>query len=278
LWFTRLEALAIISHPVGARGQSQETPAKYNLPYRDVSVTTSDGLKLVGWYIAPPKNGALIILLHGYKNNRAEMLNEAEMLWRHGYGLLISAVRAHDRSEGERITFGINEMMDMEAWYQFLLTRPEVNPERIGMLGNSMGGQVAIHYAALNPKIKAVATNCTFASLSDIVETGVRYFAGLPPFPFAPLMLWWGEREAGFKASQVDAAQWIGAISPRAVFLMVGGADAIISPASGQRLYAAAGHPKELWYDPLVPHAEFDSLRAAEFERRVSSFFDRYLK
>ncbi len=144
-------------------------------------------------------------------------------------------------------------------------------------MGNSYGGLLAIRYASENPAIKAVITDSAFSSLDDTVATSVRYFTGLPPFPFAPMILFWGEREAGFQASQVDATLWIRSISPRPILLMQGGADIIISKDSGQKLYAAAGEPKELWYDPEVAHAQFDTQRAAEFERRVISFYDRWL-
>ena len=277
LLFSRAQAMNLITQPMAGRSLPVDTPAKYNLPYNDVTVTTADGLKLVGWYI-PPKNGALVILQHGYKNNRSEMLNEADMLYRHGYGLLISSVRAHDYSEGEKITFGIDEMKDLDAWFAFVLTRSEVDPERIGILGNSYGGLLAIHYASLNQQIKAVVTSSAFSSLTDTVETSIRFFTGLPPFPFAPLILFWGEQEAGFKASDIDATIWIRSISPRPVFLMQGGADTIISVNSGQKLLDAAGEPKQLWFDPDVPHAQFDTLRASEYEARVTAFFDQYLK
>jgi len=277
LWFTRIQAVKLITQPMRSRSLPKETPAAYKLPYSDIVVNSADGLKLVGWYI-PTKNGSLIILQHGYKNNRAEMLNEADMLYRHGYGLLITAVRAHDYSEGERITFGIDEMKDLEAFYQFVLTRPEVDPERIGILGNSFGGMLAIHYASQNKKIRAVVTNSAFSSLSDTVETSIRFFTGLPPFPFAPLILFWGQLQAGFRHRDIDATIWIRQISPRPVFLMQGGADTIISSSSGQKLFDAAGEPKELWYDPEIAHAQFDTLRKDEYERRVVAFFDQNLR
>ncbi len=108
-----------MTYPRAWRNLPQETPAKYGLPFQDVTVKTADGLLLAAWWISPPDpaaNRAVVLLQHGYKSNRAEMLNEAEMLYRHGYGLLITAVRAHDASEGESITFGMEEMKDLQAW------------------------------------------------------------------------------------------------------------------------------------------------------------------
>jgi fermentation-respiration switch protein FrsA (DUF1100 family) len=136
---------------------------------------------------------------------------------------------------------------------------------------------LAIQYAAQNQNIKAVVANSAFSSLNDTISTSVAYFTDLPAFPFVPLIVFWAERETGFKAEDVDATKWIAQISPRPVFLMQGGKDVVISADSGQRLYDAAGEPKELWYDPELGHVGFDKERAVEYEKRVSEFFDMYL-
>ncbi|MBP8302676.1 MAG: alpha/beta hydrolase [Phycisphaerae bacterium] len=273
---TRSKAHDFVTQPRAARSLPHKTPADYRLPYEDVIVTTTGGLRLVGWYI-PSQNGAVIIAQHGYKSNRAEMLNEAEMLHRHGYGVLISSVRAHDYSDGEQISFGCHEVQDLEAWYRYVLTRRDIDPGRIGILGNSMGGSIVIQYAAQNANIKAVVANSAFSSLKDTVATSVTYFTGLRPFPFAPLIIFWAEREVGFKASEIDAKKWIPRISPRPVFLMQGGADVVISTDSGNLLYAAAGDPKELWTEPELGHTRFDTSLPQEYEQRVVGFFDKYL-
>lgn len=276
LTITRNEAHDLITAPMSTRNLPEQTPADYGLEYEDVTVITPDGLKLVGWYIQS-ENSAAVIVQHGYKADREELLNEAEMLARHGYGVLLTTVRAHDYSEGEQIYFGLKEMQDLEAWYQYLLTRSDVNPERIGILGNSYGGMLSIQYAAQNRQIKAVVANSAFSSLNDTVETSVAYFTGLPPFPFVPLIVFWAEQESGFRSEDVDATKWIGEISPRPVFLMQGGADIIISDTSGQRLYDAAGEPRELWFEPDLGHVDFDTVMAEEYETRVVAFFDQYL-
>jgi dipeptidyl aminopeptidase/acylaminoacyl peptidase len=165
----------------------------------------------------------------------------------------------------------------MDAWYQYLISRDDIDPDRIGILGNSFGGMLSIEYAAQNKNIKAVVAQSAFSSLNDTVETSVTYFTDLPAFPFAPLIVFWAEQESGFKTDDIDATKWIPQISPRPVFLMQGGADVVISPNSGQRLYDAAGEPKELWFDPELGHVDFDKERAEEFEKRIVAFFDEYL-
>lgn len=273
---TRSEAYNLLHAPMATRNLPTETPADYNLPFEDVEVTNGDGMKLVGWFI-PSENGAVIMMQHGYKATRKEMLNEAEMMFRNGYGVLLTTVRAHDYSEGEFISLGVYEMSDMEAWYQYLISRDDINPNQIGILGNSYGGMLAIQYASQNENIKAVVANSAFSSMQDTVTTSVKHFTGLPEFPFVPLIVFWAERDTGIKMEEIDTTKWIPLISPRPVFLMQGGADTVISPSSGQILYDAANEPKELWFDEALGHVEFDSKRAEEYEARVSAFFDQYL-
>lgn len=276
LYQTRVEAINLLTAPIETRNLPSESPADYGLPFEEVTVANGDGMRLVGWFV-PSENGAVIIMQHGYKATRREMLNEAAMMHKHGYGVLITSVRAHDYSEGEDITLGIYEMSDMEAWYQYLISRDDINPNQIGILGNSYGGMLAIQYAAQNENIKAVVANCAFSSMPDTVATSVKHFTGLPEFPFVPLIVFWAERETGIKMEEIDTTKYIPLISPRPVFLMQGGADTVISPSSGQILYDAANEPKELWFDAELGHTAFDKERAEEYETRVVEFFNQYL-
>ena len=199
------------------------------------------------------------------------------MLNEHGYGVLLTSVRAHDLSEGELISFGFHEMQDLEAWYQYLLTRGEVDPDRIGVLGDSMGGSLVIQYAAQNEDIQATVAHSAFSSLDDTVATSIEFITGLPAFPFAPAIVFWAEQEVGSDSSEISAKTWISELSPRPVLLLQGGADMAISPESGQLLYDAAGEPKELWFEPELGHTEFDTALPEQYEAHVVGFFDRYL-
>jgi fermentation-respiration switch protein FrsA (DUF1100 family) len=273
---TKAEAHRLVTNPMKTRQLPDRTPLNYGMVYDEVTVRTSDGLALAGWFV-PSTNGAVVIAQHGYKSNRGEMLDEAAMMHRHGYGVLISSGRAHDMSDGDLLTFGKNEMKDLDAWFAFVVAHAGVDPERIGILGNSLGGSLAIEYAADQPRIKAIVAVSAFSSLSDTITTSLKYFTGLPSFPFTPLITFWAEREGGFKRADVDAKRWIGRISPRPVLLMQGGADVVISTNSGQLLYDAAGEPKQLWFEPTVGHSGFDRAFPAEYERRVAQFYDHYL-
>ena len=271
----RKQAHRLITNPAAGRKVPGQTPANAGLRFDEVTITNGEGLKLVAWYL-PATNHAVIIAQHGYKMCREEMLTAAGVLNRHGYGVLVTSVRSHDFCDGEQITFGAREINDLEAWCDYLSTRPGVDPQRLGALGNSMGGSLVIQLAAHNPRIKAVVADSPFSSLKDTLSTSVEHFTGLPAFPFAPLVRWWAEVESGCRLSDVDAKVWIKQISPRGVFLMQGGADRTVSKQSGERLYDCAAEPKELWYDASTGHADF-AARMPEYERRVVAFFDKHL-
>jgi fermentation-respiration switch protein FrsA (DUF1100 family) len=274
---TRAEAHRLITNPRETRLMPRETPGDRGLAFEDVGVRTSDGLRLVGWFLPSPGQPTIIVQ-HGYKDSRGTMLGVAAMLRRNGYAVLVQTVRAHDSSDGEVVGLGSREMDDLAAWWQWLIARADVDPQRVGIFGVSMGGSLVLQYAAQNQQLKAVVADCAFSSITDTVETSVRFFTGLPPFPFAPLILFWVERDLGVDASSIDAKQWVGRISPRPVFLLQGGADVVVSPASGTRLFEAAKEPKDLWVEPELGHAQFLEKRPAEFERRVIAFYDRYLR
>jgi fermentation-respiration switch protein FrsA (DUF1100 family) len=107
------------------------------------------------------------------------------------------------------------------------------------------------------------------------VAKSIEAFTGLPPFPFAPLIVFWAEREADFRTADISAKTSIRDVCP--VLVMQGGQDDVISVDSGEWLYEAACEPKELWFEPGLKHCGFEELLPLEYERRVVGFYDRYL-
>jgi fermentation-respiration switch protein FrsA (DUF1100 family) len=276
IFFARVQALDLIENPIEERRPLSRTPAEFTTDYEDITVITEDGFTLHGWFI-PSRNGAVVIAQHGYKNSRSSMMDDAEILSRHGYGVLVSSVRAHDLNDGELISFGHREMADFAAWFDWLEARDDVDTSRTGLLGQSMGGSLVIQYAAENPAIKAVVSHSAFSSIPDTIETSVTAFTGLPPFPFAPLIQFWAEQKLDVRMETISARDWISDISPRAIFILHGGSDTIVSPESGELLYRAAGEPKELWFEPELGHSSFNREFPEEYEQRIIEFFDEYL-
>lgn len=242
--------------------------------YEAVSFTTSDGLTLRGWY-APARNDAVIVLVHGLNGNRCGMLPEAALLWQAGYGVLLFDLRGCGESEGEVVTLGYNEVNDVRAAVGFALKQPGVS--RVGLLGHSMGGATVIRAAARLPEVSAVVAQSTFTSLADNVANGVEKVVGLPPFPFAPLVVAFAERESGVRLNDVRPIDDLPALAPRPILIVHGALDDLIPVANAHALYAAAQEPKELYLLPTAGHADLLQIGGVEYVQRLTGFFDRYL-
>lgn len=266
------------THP--ARHPLSKEPTIYELAYEAVTFPSTDGLSLAGWFISPQaehRNGAVVILCHGYGSTRAGMLPEAHILAQHGYSTLLFDFRGHGQSEGDLVTLGYDEVQDVQGAVNYLLTRSEVDPERLGLLGHSMGGATAIRAAARTPEVKALVTEGAYASLADTIADDFTNLTGLPKFPFAGLMVKLGEWQTGLDTSLVQPVEDVIFLSPRPVLFIHGLADTVIPPENGRRLYQAAKEPKTLWQPEDVGHATAALKRPDEYEARVITFFDKAL-
>ncbi|UCC61646.1 MAG: alpha/beta fold hydrolase, partial [Anaerolineae bacterium] len=264
------------THPV--RHPIEHTPSDYGLAYESVAFSSTDGLSLAGWFILPQgksANGGAIVLCHGYGATRATLLPVAGVLARHGYHVLAFDFRGHGESGGELVTLGYDEVKDVQGAVAYLRARLEVAPDRIGVLGQSMGAATAIRATAQTPEIGAVVAESAYASLVDLVANDFSTLTGLPRFPFAPLMTALGEWQTGLDMDLVRPVDDISQISPRPVFIIHGLGDTVIRPESGVRLYEAAREPKWLWQPEGIGHVTAVYKEPTEFEARVISFFDQ---
>src|SRR4051794_39415156 len=129
--------------------------ADLGAPYEDVTLETSDGLTLEGWYV-PSRNGAAVISFPGRKASGSQA--QARMLVRHGYGVLLFDRRGEGASEGDGNMFGWGGERDIFAALDFLERRPDVDPARIGGIGLSVGGELMMQAAAQDDRLAAVVS------------------------------------------------------------------------------------------------------------------------
>lgn len=269
-------ASAVVVHP--ERVPIGRSPTEFGLDFETVSFETDDGLTLRGWFIPPTEpESATVITQPGYGGNRTSVITHTAMLARHGYGVLTFDWRNLGESEGEHSTVGLEEQLDVAAAMDWLEGRADVDPERIGALSQSAGAAAVIHAAAQDPAIRAVVAETTFASLQDMMDTGVEQRTGLPAFPFAPLVTAFGELRTGGDISEVRPVQVIGRIAPRPVLIIRAGRDDWVPAFNADELMAAAGEPKELWHADDAIHSKVMQTYPEEYERRVVGFFDEHL-
>ena len=132
------------------------SPADLSLDYTDVAFPTRDGLTLRGWYV-PSTNGAAVILIHAFNDNRTGTLYHAALLADHGYGVLLYDTRSQGESEGDLYTWGWDAHQDVIAALDYVQHRSEVDSGRIGVLGLSAGAAIALRAGAETHDIAAVA-------------------------------------------------------------------------------------------------------------------------
>lgn len=270
---TAYRAAAHYTHP--NRHPAVATPDRFGLGYQELRLQTDDGLRLAAWYV-PSRNRAVLILVHGIGANRGDLLEIARDLAARGYGLLLLDLRAHGESEGQVSTLGVSELHDVRAAVRYLRERPEVDPERIGIYGDSLGAAVAIMAAAELAELKAVVADSGFASVDWLVRHQFNAFVRLPAW-LAPLVVGIGSWQAGVDANEIAPVRRIALISPRPILLIHGERDDVFLVQNTLLLAEAARDPKDVWILPNVGHVGAYSSDPRAFIDRVAGFFDRWL-
>lgn len=231
--------------------------------FQQVDLYTEDGIRLTAWY-TPPKNGTVILLAHGYGDNRPEWMYA--MLAREEYGVLAWDARAHGESGGEISTLGYKEVLDVKAALDFALAQPEI--KHIGAWGGSMGGATMIRAAAEFPQIEALIVDSSFSSVDAEIDF-------LAPYPLVnPMAKFLLGISLGVDLNDTSPAALIHKISPRPVYIIQGAKDAVASPDSAGKLFNAAGNPRYLWVEEDVVHLGMFRDNPRKYQRRVIGFFD----
>lgn len=263
-WLSYMSVYDILHPP--RRIAPGNTLRENNIEFHNLDLITEDGIRLSAWY-TPPRKGALILLAHGYGDNRPEWIYA--LLAKRGYGILAWDARAHGESDGEISTAGYLEVLDAKAALEYVLSQPEV--EHIGAWGGSMGGATMIRAAAQFPEIEALVVDSSFASLSEELDY-------LVPYPLInPLAQFFAKIQTGVDINDLRPVDEIAKISPRPVFIIQGTGDKVAPPDSAQELFNAAGEPRRLWIEEDVPHLAMTLDNPGRYKRRVVGFFDEYL-
>ena len=140
--------LVLNSHP--PRYPVENSPSSYGLGFEDISFLSLDGVRLAGWFLHGGTGGQgeerrrpAIVICHGLGASKADFAGLATHLIEAGFHVLLFDFRAHGDSEGFRTSFGHLEQRDLQGALRFLKAKAEVDPERIGAYGFSMGTSVA---------------------------------------------------------------------------------------------------------------------------------------
>jgi dipeptidyl aminopeptidase/acylaminoacyl peptidase len=235
----------------------------------EISFSSADGQRVAGWY-APSRNRAAIILVHGTGAERSSLLFETGFLSQAGFGVLAVDLPGQGASEG-RTRWGVPERHAISAAVDWLGTRGEVDPERIGGFGFSMGAYVLTQAAVLDQRLRAVAL---VSSPNEVVEHNWLATAKWGLLTQVPCYL---ALRAYGQSLDIPPKNVIGSIAPRAVLIVGGDLDPLVPAFTARQLFSAAGSPKELWLVPRAHHADFAQIAGPEYRNRLAGYFDRTL-
>jgi alpha-beta hydrolase superfamily lysophospholipase len=137
-----------------------------------------------GWYLPGTGRGD-VLLLHGYGRTHHRVWRYAGFLMAAGYGVLAIDFRSSRRVRRLPTTLGRYEEEDAVAALDWLRAAGGGLP--LGILGESLGGTVALLAAARRPEVAAVVVDCPFSNGRDAMEDMLGRFLRLPRWPSAPL-------------------------------------------------------------------------------------------
>jgi fermentation-respiration switch protein FrsA (DUF1100 family) len=220
------------------------------LAVEDAWFQAADGTKLHGWYLRHERPRAVILFCHGNAGNITDRAPVLDALHRWvGASALVFDYRGYGRSAGRPTEAGV--LADARAARAWLAQRENVPEERIVLMGESIGGVVAVDLAA--DGARALILENTFSSLPDVAA------CHLPWLPVRLLM-----------RTRLDARARIAAYHGP-LLQSHGGRDSIVPIELGRRLFEAAGEPKEFLFYPNLDHNDG---RPGDYYAKLARFLD----
>jgi pimeloyl-ACP methyl ester carboxylesterase len=269
IWFIRnpIRNAFFFAHPYRRISWMPEN----NLNFRELTFKSREGLTLFGRFI-PSKNHATILLIHPLGSSNNNMLIHAEFLANAGYGVFMIDLRAHGSSDGDTSTYGLHEADDVAGAVDYLLTRLDVNGQKIGALGISLGAQAALRGALKTDCIRALVLEglgpvslCDHGGRPQSVQRWINY-----PFNW----MYYHAYEFMIGGRDTSVLEAIGQIAPRPILLIASGAKDIYF---NRLFFQAAKEPKELWELPDGEHGAAVLKDAHTYMQRVIGFFEKTL-
>lgn len=216
----------------GAGRDGPLSVAEANLAgFSDITLTTPDNERLVGWWRPPEPGRAIVVYFHGNGGSLRNRRSRVEALSGKGRGVLLVSYRGYSGSSGAPTEEGLR--VDARAAYDFAAR--SVEPNRIVLYGESLGTGVAVRLATERP-VGGLILDAPYTSTAEVA-------AGL--YWYVPVS--WLMHDQYRSLDIIDRVK-----AP--ILVMHGDQDRVVPFAFGERLFAAAPEPKRFLRLPGVGH------------------------
>ena len=218
------------------------------------TVYLQSNVKLECWSLKADSARGTVIIFHGYRASKSEMIDRSDEFLKLGYNTLLVDFMGSGGSEGNSTTIGYKEAEEVKTAFDYVASKGE---QHIYLFGTSMGA-VAIMKAmddnlTINPR--GLILECPFGTMFQTVSVRVKLM-GLHTFPTAYLLMFWGGVENGFWAFSHNPEEYAKHIE-FPVLLMYGEADNRVSRAETDSIYANLRGYKCLKTFPLCGYEDY---------------------
>jgi len=247
-----------------------KAPPIPNFPNEDWTLESFDGLKLHAKKFSPAENSnRWAVLIHGYGRDGTFAYDYAEEYLKRGWNVLIPDLRAAGESQGEFITMGALESLDVLKWLE------KIPPDsKIVLHGVSMGAATVMMTAAHNPKnLIAVVEDCGYTSAYEMFAAQLGKIFGLPEYPVMPCADYVCKFKTGIKISDAAPLNVVDKIKVPILFIH-GDADGLVPFEMMSRLYDKAAAPKEKFVVTGAGHADAKRKDPAVYFDKIFEFLE----
>lgn len=246
--------------------------------FEEVSITSYDGLTLYGkYYKNPSDTNKLVICMHGYRSNDLyDFSCSFDYYMSRGFNILLVSQRAHEKSEGQYITFGAKERFDCKMWVEYVAKRFGFECD-IVVEGVSMGATTVLLASPLElpHNVKAIVADCGFTSAWDIVRE-TMHKSHVPAFPYLYLTSALSKIKAGFDFREADTRKAV-ALTDIPIFFAHGASDHFVPCSMTIQAFDACASEKKLFIVSGAGHATSYLKAKDEYERELDSFLSKYI-
>ena len=221
----------------------------------------------------PGQSDKAIIVVHGIDGPSFEMLPHVAYLHRSGYNVLLYDNRGRGESDGGFSTLGYLEWRDVLSAINWMRARPEVNPNKIGLHGLSLGAACVIMAAAKDESIRGVLAESPFISMTIMLAHIANKLTRIPRFALGSMLTIVFDWSLGTRLRTVDPRAAVAKLSPRPIFIIDAAKDQLFPENTAHTVYEAAGPPKTFWQVENAAHANCWHTRPEEFEQRALAFW-----